>query len=250
MLSGIYKISNILDNRIYIGSAENFNKRWKLHLNRLKDKKHHSVKLQNWCNKYSINYLIFEIIELCEPIKEILLAREQHYLDTIVDFKKDWNVCKIAGSTLGYKHTEEFKNKCKDIIQKRKNNGITNLAMKLTYSDIYEIKRLFSLGYYYKDICMKFNITNTTLYRITNNQSWRDVPDYILKDTDIVVEKREKPVFKKYSDDFLISIIKEFKETKCTMVYLRKKYNMTKYLDRILKGVERTDLLTKMNNGL
>ena len=41
------------------------------------------------------------------------------------------------GSTLGYKHTEKTKNKFKDIIQERKDNNITNKAMKLTYEDVF-----------------------------------------------------------------------------------------------------------------
>lgn len=107
IISGIYKISNILDNRKYIGSAENINGRWQRHLSCIKRDKHHSAKLQNWCNKYSINYLIFEIIEVCT--KDVLLIREQWYLDNVVDWKRDWNICRIAGNTSGRLCSKETK---------------------------------------------------------------------------------------------------------------------------------------------
>jgi hypothetical protein len=44
-----------------------------------------------------------EILEYCEG-KELLLSREQYYLDNL---KPQYNIVETAGSTLGYKHTEE-----------------------------------------------------------------------------------------------------------------------------------------------
>lgn len=48
----------------------------------------------------------FEILEYCN--KEDVLIREQYYLDLL---KPEYNILKIAGSPLGYKHTEEDKEK-------------------------------------------------------------------------------------------------------------------------------------------
>lgn len=47
-----------------------------------------------------------EILEYCEP--ENVIEREQYYLDTL---KPEYNILKIAGSTLGYTHTEETREK-------------------------------------------------------------------------------------------------------------------------------------------
>lgn len=43
-----------------------------------------------------------DILEYCAP--EECIKREQYYIDT---FKPEYNILKVAGSTLGYKHTEE-----------------------------------------------------------------------------------------------------------------------------------------------
>lgn len=102
ILCGIYKISNILDNRCYIGSSKDINKRWKIHLADLKRGDHHARHLQYWVNKYSINYLIFEVMELC--LEEKLLEREDSYL---LELKPEFNSAPRAFSCLGYKHSDE-----------------------------------------------------------------------------------------------------------------------------------------------
>lgn len=43
-----------------------------------------------------------EILEYCEPSN--VISREQYYLDLL---KPEYNILKIAGSSLGFKHTEE-----------------------------------------------------------------------------------------------------------------------------------------------
>jgi group I intron endonuclease len=105
-ICGIYRIISLSHpNRCYIGSAVIINDRWRQHKHLLKNNKHHSVILQRHCNKYGIEDLIFEVIEQFDFIsKEHLLEREQFYLDTTNPY---FNVNKIAGSTLGYRHTEE-----------------------------------------------------------------------------------------------------------------------------------------------
>lgn len=107
---GIYMIQSIIKpERIYIGSAVSISSRWRQHLNRLSRGVHHSLKLQRHYNKYGINDLIFTILKECS--KEELIRYEQSYIDTLNPY---FNGCKIAGSTLGYKHTEQFKQKCRE----------------------------------------------------------------------------------------------------------------------------------------
>ena len=106
-MTGIYKIeSRIKPQRVYIGSAVKIRHRWSMHLSDLKLNKHRSGKLQNHFNKYGKDDLTFIILELCFP--EFLTAREQYYIDTL---KPYFNICKIAGSSLGIKRSDEFKRK-------------------------------------------------------------------------------------------------------------------------------------------
>ena len=106
-VSGIYKItSKIKPERVYMGSAVNINKRWNTHLFDLRKNKHHSSKLQRHYNKYGEFDLVFSIIVTCE--KEELIKEEQIFMYL---YKPYFNTCKIAGSTLGHKHSEESRRK-------------------------------------------------------------------------------------------------------------------------------------------
>ena len=100
--SGIYIIKTKINNRFYIGSAINLYNRKHTHLTHLKQNKHCNAKLQRFVNKYGIENLFFECVELCK--KEDLIIREQFYIDTLNPF---YNIAKIAGSTLGTKITKE-----------------------------------------------------------------------------------------------------------------------------------------------
>jgi group I intron endonuclease len=100
--SGIYIIKTKINNRFYIGSAINLYNRMHTHLTQLKQKKHCNLKLQRFVNKYGIENLFFECVELCD--KESLIIKEQFYIDTLKPF---YNIAKIAGSTLGVKITKE-----------------------------------------------------------------------------------------------------------------------------------------------
>lgn len=110
--SGIYKISSLIDDRCYIGSAENFSKRWKMHKSQLKNGKHHSRHLQRFYNKYGLDKLSFEVIEYCSVD---ILKKEQYYIDTLAP---SFNCSLIAGNAfkgnkywVGRKHTEDSKAK-------------------------------------------------------------------------------------------------------------------------------------------
>jgi len=104
--SGIYQIKSELNDKSYIGSAVDLNDRKRVHLRDLKNKRHCNIHLQRHYNKYGRKDLYFSILEFCK--KEMLIEREQHYLDTL---RPEFNICKIAGSSLGVKHSEEAKQK-------------------------------------------------------------------------------------------------------------------------------------------
>lgn len=106
VLVSIYKITNLVNNKIYIGSAFNFKKRYNNHISSLNRNVHKNLHLQLAYNKYGKNNFKFEIIEECD--KDNILQREQYWIDTV---KPEYNICKIAGNTSGRKLSEETKKK-------------------------------------------------------------------------------------------------------------------------------------------
>jgi len=120
-VSGIYKITNIANNKSYIGSSINIHKRKISHLNTLRNKKHRNIKLQNAFNKYGEKCFIFSVVEIVENIND-LIKTEQKYIDTIIpyynimpfadrrEFSKETKL-KLSLSHLGHKHSEDSKRK-------------------------------------------------------------------------------------------------------------------------------------------
>jgi group I intron endonuclease len=103
VISGIYKIQSIkYPNRCYIGSAVDISSRWRCHLSELRLIKHGNGRLQNHCNKYGVVDLQFSILTGCDKID--LLKYEQFYIDFYSPY---FNICKIAGNTLGRKLSDE-----------------------------------------------------------------------------------------------------------------------------------------------
>ena len=83
---GIYVIRNLKNGKCYYGSSKDIKKRWRVHRNQLNSGKHHNTHLQrSWVN-YGNDNFIFEVVEECS--KELLLEREQYYLD----LKPEYNI--------------------------------------------------------------------------------------------------------------------------------------------------------------
>lgn len=103
--SGIYIIKNSINNKVYIGSAIIFSRRFRQHKHLILSKKHNSKHLNHHVSKYGIESLSFGLLEVCAAGE--LLQREQYYLDLYDPFKGNgFNTSRIAGFTIGYKHTD------------------------------------------------------------------------------------------------------------------------------------------------
>jgi len=107
--SGIYKITNTINNKVYYGSAKCFRDRWWVHRNDLRSNNHDNKHLQAAWNKYGESVFLFEIV-IYVPIS-CLLGIEQVYLDKYWDDCINcYNITKNAvAPMLGRNHTEETK---------------------------------------------------------------------------------------------------------------------------------------------
>lgn len=109
MKTGVYKITCIENNKIYIGSAINIEKRIKTHFNKLRLKNHINPHLQNSYNLYGRDKFTWQIIEECEV--DSLKQKEQEWMDKTNCYNRDigFNNCLKADRPTGYKHTEKAK---------------------------------------------------------------------------------------------------------------------------------------------
>jgi len=111
--SGVYKITNTINNKAYIGSAVNLTGRSRAHFSSLKGGYHHSSKLQRSYNKYGKSVFSFDVLLYCDAHN--LLVYEQAVIDAFDSVKNGFNIVPIAGRTVGHKHTEEAKRRMSEI---------------------------------------------------------------------------------------------------------------------------------------
>lgn len=191
----IYKISNTVNDKIYIGGTTKFTDRKRRHLSELKKGSHCNKNLQKFFNSFGISYLRFEILEQCQ--KENLLVREQFYLDKYFPLGICFNVCPVAGNTTRVNHSDATKDKIRqraigrvqslETIQKRvlKNTGkkrpesaketVREKLSKLTDEQVIEIKTLLKQGYYQHYIARKFGVCQRNISRIHQGISYTHV---------------------------------------------------------------------------
>lgn len=113
-ISGIYKITNLKNNKVYIGSSFNIKNRFKTHKRLLKNNKHFNSHLQSAYIKYGIDNFNYEIIEVT-TLKEIL-DREIFWITTLKSNNSEYGYNKriLVSSNLGIKFSDETKRKLRE----------------------------------------------------------------------------------------------------------------------------------------
>lgn len=133
----IYKITNKINNKAYIGKTEiGLKARWKRHKNNARYT--NDRKLYRAINKYGSDSFLIEILEYCNV--DILNDREIYYIKLYDTFKHGYNMTlggdggkyepsqetkeKISRSNTGRKHTKQAKEKISKAKKGRPNNLI------------------------------------------------------------------------------------------------------------------------------
>jgi len=112
--SGIYRITNLIDNKYYVGSSSRLRKRKHEHFKDLENNKHCNDYLQNAYNKHGKENFKWEVIEHVAPSEDVkefkkrLLDREQYHMDEGITKSVLYNIRPTAESRLG-SGAEHFK---------------------------------------------------------------------------------------------------------------------------------------------
>jgi len=105
--SGIYSIAHSSGD-MYVGSAISLKKRLYYHKHRLSKNTHFNKHLQAAWNKYGAEAFTFSVLEYVSDVST-LTAREQHWIDSNIG--KLYNLCPVAGNTMGRMHDEKTREK-------------------------------------------------------------------------------------------------------------------------------------------
>ena len=103
---GIYAIYRVGTDDCYVGQSVNIRMRWNTHRQDFKKHRHASKHMQRIFDKHGEGVFEFRVLEGCH-IND-LVDREQFWVDQL---KPKYNSCAVAGSCLGYKHSEETREK-------------------------------------------------------------------------------------------------------------------------------------------
>lgn len=107
--SGIYKIENTINGKVYIGSSINIPKRRRDHMTHLRRSEHDNFKLQNAWNKYGEQAFDFSTLLICE--RESLTHYEQIVIDGFDAVNSGYNICPVAGNCSGVSPSAETRHK-------------------------------------------------------------------------------------------------------------------------------------------
>ncbi len=132
--SGVYLIENKNNGKVYVGSAVNLARRTSHHVSALRGGYHRNRYLQRAWIKHGEEVFSFSILEVVDVHSE-LIPCEQKWLDLYTNLGEVYNLCKVAGSSLGVKMSEETKEKRRGIprtAETKAKLSAANIGKKLT----------------------------------------------------------------------------------------------------------------------
>jgi len=131
--SGIYLWTNIINEKIYVGSSINLGNRFKDYFNysHISNPKISNSNIHKALIKYGYSNFQLEIIEYCKI--DNCIEREQYYIDLL---QPEYNILKFASSSKGYKHTKESIEKIRKHLKKHNAKKKYPVEITDTYSNI------------------------------------------------------------------------------------------------------------------
>lgn len=106
---GIYKITNIINNKSYIGKSSDIEKRWKYHLENFNCAREYNKTLYKALRKYGESKFTFEVIEELSPMDydNYSNQREQYWIKYYDTFRNGYN--ETSGEDGGYSESAKRK---------------------------------------------------------------------------------------------------------------------------------------------
>ncbi len=194
-MMGVYQIRNTINDKLYVGSSYNMNRRKYCHFSNLKYNKHPNKHLQRAYNLYGPLSFVFEELEFCS--QEQLLEREQYWVDTLWTSGRLYNKIRVVTANWrGKLHSKSTRQKMKDWqaihgnAMKKKGyhdesskqlisiSNTKNFAhrRRLTEEQVKEVVRLHDTGLGMLKIGKKYGVSKPTIQRILRGTRYRLVP--------------------------------------------------------------------------
>jgi group I intron endonuclease len=167
-ICGIYRITNVVNRKCYVGRADNIKRRWSVHRCMLNKSKHKNTPLQNAWNKYGEDNFIFEVLEEC--IEDRLQEREFYWVEFFhaLDRSFGYNI-EIPSSP--QQTSLDTRRKISMAV-----SGENSPHAKLTWEKVLEIREKYlTRTHSQQKLADVYGVTRTNIQAIIENRAWRDV---------------------------------------------------------------------------
>lgn len=217
MTIGIYKITNIVNGKVYIGKSQNIEKRFKSHIEGLNGGRNHNPHFQNAWNKYGKSNFKFEIIHpLKRYVEEEISDLEIYYISKYnsTDANYGYNFqCGGQGGKLSERHKEIIKQ------QSQFKNA------SLTYEEVVQIKLALYCLIDKRELSEIFNVDIGVIKSISEIKNYyyvcEELNDKIKGLKQKLIDERNKEVVKLYNEGFrIVDIVEELDLSKKTVEHI------------------------------
>lgn len=151
LMTGIYKITNIQNGKIYVGQSNNIKRRWREHLS-LTSTAHSAIRES--IKKYGKESFIFEVLEEC-PV-ELLNERETYWIRELKSFGEGYNL-----------------NEGGEYSSRGENNG----RARLTAADVADIRASYNNRERRRNVYERYKdkITFDSFASVWDGRAWSDI---------------------------------------------------------------------------
>lgn len=213
-ICGIYKITNKLNNKIYIGQSINIYNRWRNHYySGIKLNPNDDTLIHRAMNKYGIENFDFEIIE--EISVNYLNEREKYWIQYYDSYNNGYNMT-IGGSNL---------------------IGEDNPNSKLTKKDVITIRTMYNNKIPFREVYKKYKniISKRGLQKVWRYETWLEIMPEVYTQENMQWHATKAKGFKQSSlnneqrklSDELISLIRnEYNTNHISFNKIAEKYNV------------------------
>lgn len=167
-ISGIYKITNTINNKYYIGGAVNIRSRLRRHIYDLRHGKHSNIYLQRSFNKYGFNIFNIEIISSCEKNWIIIDKLENLFIEHL---NPEYNLVRKASGIMCAEITKKKLSESHKEIQSRKSQELRSSYFKHTFKPVKSYNLLTKEIKYYdsiEDAARKTGVFESAIRRSLN----------------------------------------------------------------------------------
>lgn len=155
-MKGIYKFTNKINHKVYIGKSQNLEQRYQSHKRNYNNKnlQDYNTKFYRALRKYGFNNFDYEIIEQSNDFtNEEINEKEKYYIQLYNSIYNGYNI-QAGGED-------------------------TAVPRKLTEQQILEIKTLLSTStILFKDIANKYNVSDSLISMINSGATWNNIGSY------------------------------------------------------------------------